>query len=708
MKLPWFETHFRRVIIDMHIGDWDPRFLTKADAKQIVKELVKAKVNVAILYAKSHWGLAFYDTKYGHKHPQFERRDFFRELLEEAHENGIKVSCYYSVGWDIEVAKRNADWRQIDTEGNFLYFFKKWPQLCINSPYREYVKAQIRELTVNYDIDGFWLDIIRFHPKGCYCKYCNELFRDRFQTELPRDSSDPLWKNFHEWRMRVLEEFMMETRRMVKGIKPEVAITHNFIRTLESGEFAQSTEGITEADDYLSSEVHYFQLGTLGLTRDPKFCRAAGDGKPVELLFSRFTDGWDWSIKPLTSMKVESSFALAHNCSITFVDHCYPDGTVEPRFYDILREVYSYVEERERWVVGTKPVNYVAVHFSEKTRDLHPEKPEEYLLGFSGVCKALSEEHIPYEVITDRHITYETLKNFAAVVLSNSICLSDRQLDALKEYVEKGGGLVATYKTSLRDEYGNRREDFGLAEVFNVNLLDSINYKVTYVKVGDHAVTKSVHKTVPLPHPMDQLKVLISGDGEKAGSILYPFTENALPHRFVTHDLPPPGEDSGYPSIVASCNGGKVVYFACRPGAVYASSIPFPDYRRLLAGAVLYCARDRPPVEVEAPRCVEVTVLTDEEKEVVHLLNHQPELGRSLKIGGYRIPPVKFETAHVIEEVLPVYGIKAKIRVPKGREVSKVYLAPEKTSLDWQAKGDSILVEVPQVTIHTMVVVEFI
>src|SRR6185295_18896281 len=43
----------------------------------------------------------------------------------------------------------------------------------------------------------------------------------------------------------------------------------------------------------------------------------------------------------------------------------------------------------------------------------------------------------------------------------------------LREYVNRGSSLIATYETSLCDEWGVRRKDFGLADLFGVSFKSS-------------------------------------------------------------------------------------------------------------------------------------------------------------------------------------------------------------------------------------------
>ena len=44
-----------------------------------------------------------------------------------------------------------------------------------------------------------------------------------------------------------------------------------------------------------------------------------------------------------------------------------------------------------------------------------------------------------------------------------------RSAEQIREFVERGGSLVATYETSLYDEWGVARKDFGLADLFGVS-----------------------------------------------------------------------------------------------------------------------------------------------------------------------------------------------------------------------------------------------
>ena len=62
----------------------------------------------------------------------------------------------------------------------------------------------------------------------------------------------------------------------------------------------------------------------------------------------------------------------------------------------------------------------------------------------------------------------EEIAKYSALLLPNTALLSDEQCRQLREYVDTGGSLLATYETSLYTERNRKRNDFGLADVFGI------------------------------------------------------------------------------------------------------------------------------------------------------------------------------------------------------------------------------------------------
>ena len=83
--------------------------------------------------------------------------------------------------------------------------------------------------------------------------------------------------------------------------------------------------------------------------------------------------------------------------------------------------------------------------------------------------QALIDARMPFEMVHDRMLDAERIGRFKLLLLPNIAALSDAQCGQLRDYVRKGGSIVATYETSLYDEWGKRRADFGLADLFGVS-----------------------------------------------------------------------------------------------------------------------------------------------------------------------------------------------------------------------------------------------
>jgi hypothetical protein len=64
----WYEHVWRRAVIDMHIPDWDPEFLSRFDPDEYVRALRTSRAQSIVLYAQSHTGLFNYPTQVGQQH----------------------------------------------------------------------------------------------------------------------------------------------------------------------------------------------------------------------------------------------------------------------------------------------------------------------------------------------------------------------------------------------------------------------------------------------------------------------------------------------------------------------------------------------------------------------------------------------------------------------------------------------------------------
>ncbi len=90
-KVPWFASSYRANLIDMHIPDWDDRFLAAFDPREYIEMICLSQVDTAYIYTSSCLGIANWPTIMGHMHNGLKGRDIIRELVQGLRSKGIRV-----------------------------------------------------------------------------------------------------------------------------------------------------------------------------------------------------------------------------------------------------------------------------------------------------------------------------------------------------------------------------------------------------------------------------------------------------------------------------------------------------------------------------------------------------------------------------------------------------------------------------------------
>ena len=93
----WYKSSTWRNLIDMHIPDWNPEFLSEFSPEEYAQSMVDAQVDASIVYAGNCLGMCFWPTKVGHMHKGLKGRDINSETIKALREQGIKVIVYYNI-----------------------------------------------------------------------------------------------------------------------------------------------------------------------------------------------------------------------------------------------------------------------------------------------------------------------------------------------------------------------------------------------------------------------------------------------------------------------------------------------------------------------------------------------------------------------------------------------------------------------------------
>ena len=377
---------------------------------------------------------------------------------------------------------------------------------------------------------------------------------------------------------------------------------------------------------------------------------------------------------------------------------------------DYYKSMVDYFRVRQPWTVKATSHKWAAMVASEDTRifygQLQPR--EKYLLHCLGAFRAVQEDHLPLDIITDLDLEEGggRLSAYKVILLPNTACLSDKAIENLRAYVSKGGGLVATHETSLYDRDGIRRPDFGLADVFKAAYKAEEDHISVWPNLTEGALGAGSMQY--LEHPILDDPLISGCFAESAVATAKINRATDFMGKAVNVEAKPEAQvivlrggttsDVQWPALMVSTYGkGRVAYF---PNAMDESYFRFPMrfQRRLITNAMRWVASEPSPIEVEAPSCVSVTCYEQRpaggSRVVVHLLNEIDTMkGKSLTSGT---PPMR-------EEMLPISGIKVRFR---DRSITGVKLQPEGKKLAVKNKGDYLEVIVPTLEMHSMVVAE--
>jgi hypothetical protein len=673
----------------------------------MAKEFLKAGYNVVTLNVLSNWDIV---GPSAHLYPPErvkEAEKYMRTHVERCHAAGAKAVFYMGPvqvpSGNAIFAKAHPDWLRINADGkpdgtpNFAN---------IRSGYADWLLAQLAYVTREFKVDGYWFDGYAPVHLHTYDEATQKAFRAFSGKELP--------KQFDPARDPVAP---------IRGENPEAIIfaNHSANRTwyfpdMYMGEYPPH---YSSAIDISSVELYWDVPG------DPlyqQFVYAFMQG----ITHERGASVW---IQP--SAHGISGISSPVEIQLRGLE-CLPWG-VCPEFVESTgREEYlqlhlKNIREREEWLKRSEAVPYIGIVASEQTRTLYARGALPiYFSHTLGAFRAYLEKHVPVRVLTEFDLEDANLQGVRVLVLPNVACLSDRAAEVVRRFVRDGGGLVASFETSLYDANYAKRPDFALADLFKAKYVGtntvSQRSENLYLSLdADHPITSD-----PLVQAKQNTAWRSPGSPPQKGPLALIASATAVEAQaggqtISTYNVnePPEKAKQRHPAILVSEYGrGRVAYFAA---SVDKGMFFYPDayMRQMLAQAARWVARDvPPPVEVEGPLILTATFRrqAEQKRTIVHLLNQASSWG--IHSTYQKLAPLPEElnkqwgfpnqselrgTWPVREEVIPLSGIRVICRVPGA---TKATLQPGAVPLPVTKLPDGLSATVPTLNMHAMVVFE--
>jgi hypothetical protein len=674
---------------------------------EYVGRISEAGFEVCIVGGEFNRGTPRFRSKMLPPHPNVDN-DLLPRFLERVHEKGIIVLSYYPIIYTKPLLSLHPEWQM-----RFLDDGRPAPEnrgwFCFNSPYRDWLPRYLIEFMDHLDIDGFYFDDTNYgtHEErpwtpSCCCSYCDELFRSETGLEIPRavDFDSITFRRFINWRYDKMIAFMHHLFSSIHEKHPDAILDLNsYLRPQTDWSDGHPLRSLR-----LEEVGGHFFVETFRTLREPGFVAKVlrSTGTPFSI-FRNITQ----SLKGFGVAPYAETHSAAVSCMAALSNggtQCgAPMGDATLFQKDSIRHLFTELKRRVDFIDG-ETVKYLALHYSQMGRDFKPSeipkntgKVHYHQLGQTdiyGAYEMLNRSHVVLDIALDEHITAERLSQYRVLFLSNSACLGDKQCEAIRDFVDQGGTLIATHQTSLLDEWGQERGQFALADVMGVE------YQGAAGAAQDHAI-------IYIPHDLplqEQLGEIICFYGQESAVEVGPDTEIICTRSTIEAGSlegfnAETEHDSGQAVVTAKSFGkGRAIYIAGDVGTAYMNS-PYPPLRRFVAALA---QRSQPPVVVvEASEQIEMTAAMRPSGELmIHLLNNPTPL-LPWHVDERDDYDQLQTTYHALYEINPIYDVRIRLN---GYHATSARLPLHDVEL--KVAGDPVEITVPQVDVHEVVLVE--
>lgn len=409
-----------------------------------------------------------------------------------AHSLGMKVDTY--IQWDTMMYEtffaeepRAKDWIQRDSFGQpirttygFQQSFRYRP--CIkNQNYLDYIKK-----VVKFAIEQVKTDFIHFdnfdlnaEPDSCHCPVCVKGFRDHIRAKYTPEQRkerfgfsnvdyvepaawnvqnppaklqvifDPGIQEWIDFRCQVMSDGLHQVAAYAKSLNPEVVIEIN-------------PHGITGGNRTWEAGLDHARLlpyTQVFWTEDRNEPGVESDGRLISKIRSYKLARTFRNVLFTYNHRAELNIAecLAFNQTIGW-GGIYPLTPIMRKYIDFYRANRGLFDLSNDLADVAVLRSYASLTYNHSRCQLSAFLAEQ----------ALIEGAVPFHLIFDQHL--ENLSPYRVLVLPDSECLSDAQLQAIRRHVEGGGGLVVVGTSGMYDQWRRARVTPGLAGLVDVKV----------------------------------------------------------------------------------------------------------------------------------------------------------------------------------------------------------------------------------------------
>jgi hypothetical protein len=634
MPNEWFNKRSRIYWYDQYALNEQQTAFAKYDPERIVDELVSTGADILAVYAANQFGIAYYPSHILPHHPGLKGRDYFGEISSRLRARGVRVIAYTNwlnsthADWNLVPVGRNQDectrddllaherplvsWADPSAPNGRVQNLAggAWEFPCPLSPRAGQMVEVAREIVTRYHPDGYHMDMFHGVPI-CLCERCRKALEPILGTQdITPELLTAHWADYVAWRTAVSADVIAGVSAVLR--EHSIIAAHNAGVPLLPVSYGFSEAWLPSLDVFVSEAFDAFLAHPTDLNTTSIIVRLQhAIGKPAWIL--RTSGQIHYAHWPISEAqwRIYASACKANGCKA--FGPCgigaYPDTTSSVQMLSRVKQAFDFYMEDADLDEGAQSIAKIALAFSWATRahfDEHPASGTvDWAEEFVGWARLLIEEHLPYDIVIAETMAASELGKYDLVILPDLANLSAAACTALKDYIGQGGRILATGSTSLRDEQGNVRPEFALAQVLGLAGRGSVK--------GPFAVQRPIE-----PAPAWGTLQHVQSSGHVAS-----YAVRMDPAGSVGGVKDPlPMEVSEWPVLMDhSCARGRAAYVAFDIGRYY--ELHGDEHIGAWMAEIVDGLLPSRQIVVRAPRTVEVTLWRQESPQrlIVHLAN---------------------------------------------------------------------------------------